>query len=122
MIDLADGATGGILVTEEILGGDVSNVIIVNGTTGYAVVSDAGWNNAVVRFNPANGNKTGTISGVENAAQFGLAWDGTYLYVGDRSATNPGLLIVDTSDNSIVSGPHDLGMPPNAIALLEVEE
>ncbi|MBN1306655.1 MAG: hypothetical protein JXA18_01970 [Chitinispirillaceae bacterium] len=122
VIDLAAGATDGILVTEAALGGDVSNVIIVNSTTGYAVVADASWTNAVVCFNPTDGNRHGTIAGVENAAQFGLAWDGTYFYVGDRSAANPGLLIVDTSDNSVVSGPHDLGMPPNAIALLEVEE
>lgn len=122
VIDLSSNTADGVLINENKLGGDVSNVLIFNDTKGYAVVAGADWTNSVVCFNPANGKVRTTLPDVANAAQFGLATDGTYLYVGDRSATDPGLLVFDPSDNSLVSGPHDLGMPPNAIALLEVEE
>jgi hypothetical protein len=121
VIDLTDEASEGVLVNEEALGGNVGNVIVVSETRGYAVVSGADWSNAIVPFDPATGAVGQPLAFVDNAAQYGLAYDGTHLYVGDRSTSDPGLLVVDPSNNSRVSGPHDLGMPPNAIALLEVE-
>ena len=122
VIDLSTGDTEGVLVDESDLEGDVSNVIVISATRGYVIVAGADWSNSVVPFNPTTGSVGKPLDDVDNAAAFGLAYDGTNLYVGDRSATDPGLLVIDPDDNSVISGPHDLGMPPNAIALLEVEE
>jgi len=122
VVNLLTDETEGVLMNETELAGDVANVIIISDTQGYAIVTGADWSNSVVPFNPASGSVGTALADVDNAAACGLAYDGTNLYVGDRSSTNPGLLVIDPSDNSIASGPHDLGMPPNAIALLEVEE
>ncbi|MFW6255095.1 MAG: YncE family protein [Chitinivibrionales bacterium] len=122
VIDLSSNQTEGVLVTEEELEGDVSDVFIFDDTRGYAVVAGANWSNSVICFDPSDGSIIETLSSVDNAAMAGLASDGTYLYVADRSSETPGLLIFDPDDNSLVSGPHDLGMPPNAIAYLDTEE
>jgi hypothetical protein len=60
------------------------------------------------------------VDSLENAFG-GVAYDGTYLYVGDQSLTDPGIVVIDPSDNSKVSGPHDMGMPPSSLAILRAE-
>ncbi|MBD3321868.1 MAG: hypothetical protein GF350_12300 [Chitinivibrionales bacterium] len=119
VIDLTADSTRGILVDETALGGDVSNVIVISSSRAYAVVGGSDYKNSVVPFDPGTGQVDTKVASVGNAAIFGLAHDGTYLYVADRDMAASGILVIDPADNSLVSGPHSTGIPPNAIAFVE---
>jgi hypothetical protein len=57
------------------------------------------------------------VQNIDNAFG-GLTFDGQLLYVGDRSLTKPGIVVIDPVDDSKKSGPFDMGLPPNALAVL----
>jgi hypothetical protein len=82
--------------------------------------NDFNFSTVVKECNPSTGDVGATIESV-NDAFGGMAYDGTYLYIGDRSTTDPGVVVIDPSDNSKVAGPIDVGsLPPSAIAVLKV--
>jgi len=49
----------------------------------------------------------------------GLADNGARLYVGDRSIVNPGIVVIDPSDHSIVGGPIPVGLPPSDLVYID---
>ncbi len=118
VIDLTNDTSMGTLCAESTLGGDVSNVLVVSDTKGYCVVAGADFANAVIPFDPSTGAIDSALGAVKNAAQLGLAYDGVHVYIGERGAPS-GLIIIDPANNSLVSGPHWLGLPPNAITIVK---
>ena len=108
----------GFIITENDLGGDVGDVVIVDGIKGYVVVG--GFNpNKVAVFDAAGGIKTGDlITGLSFIPDLALD-SAKRLLVPDRTLTNPGIRIYDTfTDTEVTPGPINVGLPPNAIVNL----
>ncbi|MBD3391983.1 MAG: hypothetical protein GF418_07915 [Chitinivibrionales bacterium] len=121
-IDVSTNMREGLVISERKLGGNITKVVMVSGTKGYVAVAQADFTTRVVEFDPSEGTKEGTISGIDDAFG-GIAYDGTYLYVGDRSLSDPGVIVIDPSDNSTVAGPIDVGsLPPFDLAVLTIVE
>jgi len=109
----------GVILTEQALGGDVSDVVLAPGGAGYVVVLDAAiWPNnfaRLVRFDEPTGAVTDTLfrqtsgmgsslAGIELNRQLEL-------YLCDRDLTQPGVRIYDTTTDSQVAFV-DVGLPP----------
>jgi len=119
-IDLVSGTSIGLVVEESALNGDVSDVIVIGATKGYAIVAGADYNNSLIEFNPSDKTVGSKVDAVVNAS--GLAYDGTNVYVGDRDVSNPGLVVINPEDNTQAGPRHDVGLPPNGVAILELDE
>jgi hypothetical protein len=102
----------GLIISENDLGSDVGDVVIVDGLKGYVVVG--GFDpNGVAIFDVATGAKTGDL--ITNLSFIpGLTLDSSKrLLVPDRALTNPGIRIYDTfTDQEITTDPIDVGLPP----------
>lgn len=119
-IDPATGTAEGHFVTEEDLGGDINDFVIVSGSRGYAVVSDADFNNSVVRFNPSNGQMQATLtSGPAFIPDIEYDASTDQLFVASQDFSNPGIRIFAADDSEVTSSPIDTGLPPFNINFLE---
>ncbi|MBN1761082.1 MAG: hypothetical protein JW863_22325 [Chitinispirillaceae bacterium] len=125
-IDCSTDRNEGVVVEEETFGGDISTLVMISETQAYVAVgmydADFNFSTVVKECNPSTGTVGETVESVEDAFG-GMAYDGTHLYIGDRSPTDPGVVVIDPSDNSKVAGPIDVGsLPPSALAVLKVSE
>jgi hypothetical protein len=101
-VDAVNQELGPFIITEEQLGGDVTDFVIFSATIGYAVISKADFTNAVVRFNPATGRLTQTVLNADFIADIELN-DRDELYVSDRSSGSLGVRIFAASDGSEIT-------------------
>lgn len=107
------------IVTEAVLGGDVTDFVIASNRVGYAVISKSGSTNAVVQFDPDNGTFTRTILNADFIADIELN-DRDELYVSDRTTGVEGVRIFDADDGTeITTTPIDVGQPPNEIVFVK---
>ncbi|MBD3239072.1 MAG: hypothetical protein GF331_00695 [Chitinivibrionales bacterium] len=125
-IDPSTNTNMGVVVGEESFGGSITTLKAVNATQAYVYVgkSDAEFNywTELVEIDLGDGAVGDKVEGVDDAFG-GIAYDGHYLYVGDRSTSDPGVVVIDPSDNSTVAGPIDVGaLPPSSIAVITVQE
>ncbi|MBD3347317.1 MAG: hypothetical protein GF401_19855 [Chitinivibrionales bacterium] len=121
-INLSTNTNEGIVVSESLFTGDITTLKIISQEKAYVCngTTDENFNfsTSLVECNLTAGTVGNAVAGIDDAFG-GIAYDGTYLYVGDRSATAPGVIVIDPSDNSTVAGPIDVGaLPPNSLALL----
>lgn len=118
VIDCVTDSCEGIVIMEAAVQGDFSDVLVVDQTRGYAVVTDANaqYNNAVYTFNPQTKTVGQKLSFISNAS--GLAFDGDFVYIGDRNLSRPGIYVINPVDNSIVGGPYNTGLLPVVISVL----
>lgn len=118
-VDVETDEASGFFVTEEDLGGDVTDFVIVSPRRGYAVISNADFTNDVVAFDPESGERTATIlSESDFVADIELD-DRDELFVADRQATRPGIRIFRASDGTeLTEATIDLGLPPVEIVFL----
>lgn len=107
-------------VEENVLGGDVSDVLIISESKGYAIVSDINYTNTLVTFNPATGEKITVITAGGTPSDF--LFDDGKLYIASRAFSAHGIIVLDTNTDTVISGPHALGLPPNKIAMLNLGE
>lgn len=119
-VDLVTGNYLKVVVEESVLGGNVSDVLIISESKGYAIVADAMYVNFLISFNPATGDVISKIDAGGVPSDFLL--DDGKLYIASRSEKEHGIIVLDTQTDSRISGPHDLGLPPNRIALLKLGE
>lgn len=126
-IDLGSDSYLGVIIEEARFGSNISNIVMISSTKGYVGVSR---NNAdsteywteLVEFDPSTGTVGLKIANIDDASG-GEVYDGFYLYVGDRSKTNPGVVVINPTDNSKVAGPIILGPePPSSIAVRTVSQ
>ncbi|HXJ36419.1 MAG TPA: hypothetical protein VMS22_20475 [Candidatus Eisenbacteria bacterium] len=106
-------AEGRFFVTEDQLGGNVTDFVLVSATKGYAVVQAADLRNRLVAFDP-----TSTTPPVQLFARDGflpdvaLAPDGL-LWLADQSRPSYGIRIFDPATGAQVTrDPIDVGLPP----------
>ncbi len=104
----------GFLLTESAAGGDINDVVLFSPTTGYAVVTDAGFDNILVRFDPSTGALTDTLYAPAGYVLADLEISpGGELFLCDRTATDPGIRIYDAASGApAAGGTIDVGLPP----------
>lgn len=111
----------GFLMTEEALGGNITDFAIVSASKGYALVSDGEFNTKVVPFSGgAVGAPLVEADSLEGFLAFIELNSRGELYVGDRSVNHPGLWVIDTeTDLLLTSSPLDVGLLPVDIVFVE---
>jgi hypothetical protein len=120
-VSLTTNTSSGVIVSESAFPGDMSQMVLVSPTRGYVEVSKSlgtrFWTE-VVAFSPTTGVVGYTLNGIEDAFG-GLLYDGIFLYIGDRSAKSPGVIVIDPADNRRIAGPLRFGAePPVSLAIL----
>ncbi|MDG2307573.1 MAG: hypothetical protein P8R42_23550 [Candidatus Binatia bacterium] len=119
-IDPVTATAEGHFITEAELGGNIVDFTLVSDTRGYAVVSDADFNNSLVRFNPSTGELVSTLA--TGAAylpdvEYDLVTD--QLFLASQDFTNPGIRVFAADDSEVTSSPIDTGLPPFNINFIE---
>jgi hypothetical protein len=127
IIDPESLESKGVLVTEEDLGGDVSDVVPAPGGGGYAVVLEAvpwpGNFARLVRFDEATGAVTDTL--FQQTSGYGSSLAGIELnrqrelYLCDRDLAQPGVRIYDTMTDTEIAFV-DVGLPPYDIVFTQI--
>ncbi|UCE03484.1 MAG: hypothetical protein JSW67_04645 [Candidatus Latescibacterota bacterium] len=111
----------GFFITESALGGDLSAFRLWSDCSGYAVLTDAGFNTKLTRFDWCSGNVSQEclatsgfrISDVE------IAVDGT-IVITDRDLATPGVRVFQAPGCAeMTPSPLGFGLPPQDIALVE---
>ncbi len=113
-IDPATLCSTGFMLTEAEAGGDINDVAVFSATTGYAVVTDASFNNLLVRFDPSTGELTDTLYTPDGYVLSDIEISpGGELFLCDRTATNPGIRIYNAVTGlETTEDPIDVGLPP----------
>jgi hypothetical protein len=113
--DPMTGSSAGVVVSEEALGGDLSDWIVTAGGPGFALVTVGFATDRIVRFQPVSGLVD--PEPVVEAAGYSLAGlvdlgDGR-IAVGDRTAGASGIRVFDASTKTeLTAAPIDVGLPP----------
>lgn len=120
-VDLAGATAEGFVVTESDLGGNITDVVIVDATHAYAIVLDRIGASRVVRFDPTTRQVTATLADADEfLVDIELGPDGTTLYLTDRTLRRPGIRrFAITDDRELEPSPIDTGLPPFDIAFVE---
>jgi hypothetical protein len=108
-------------VTEDALGGNVTDFVIASPAKGYAIVFVPGNppRNLLVAFDPATGAPLGRLlTRPVLLPDIALAPDGT-LWLADRTRPRPGIRIFDVAtDRPLTRQAIDVGLRPFAIGFL----
>jgi hypothetical protein len=111
-------------ITEDALGGDITDFEIVSSTKGVAVISDASFRNAVMTFNPSTGQRIGTLIAPASTFIPHLVLNSRnelYMAVRDLNTPTPGVRVFDAvTDRDLVPGTLNVGqLPPIWTVFLE---
>jgi DNA-binding beta-propeller fold protein YncE len=120
-VDLASGTAGGFVVSEQELGGDVTDFVIVSDHLAYATINRSGFTNALISFDPTTRQVLATHHESNTYTLFDLELnDRGELYLADRSRRTAGLRVFRAADGAaLVDGTMNLGLPPFEILFLE---
>ncbi len=118
-IDLSTDTDIGSIVGESAFSGDIASIIVVSDTEGYAVISTPAFTTEVHSFNPETKTAGQTLAGIDAPCSGHLAFDGIYVYVGDRSNSTPGIVVIDPKTNEKVGTTKNVGLPPNSLARIQ---
>jgi len=118
-VDPVTRTARGFFVSEDDLGGSVTDFVIVSGTKGYAIVLDAALHNLLVAFDPSHQQPPRRLlTRTEFLPDIALAPDGM-LWLADRTLTAPGIRIFSPSDDrELTARPIDVGLPPFALGFV----
>lgn len=122
VIDLATQRALGYVVTEEDLGGNITDVAFAGGGRGYAIVLDAQFNNLLVQFDMAAPQEITSLFASDSFLP-DLEYDSVQdqLYLVDRSVLQPGIHIFRGSDGAeLTPEPVSTGLPPTGILLFDL--
>jgi hypothetical protein len=107
-------AEGRFFATEDDLGGNVTDFVLVSATKAYAIVQTAALQNRVVAFDPTQPATTARTLLARDGflPDIALAPDGL-VWIADQSRPSYGIRILDpATDTFVVSKPIDTGLPP----------
>jgi flagellar hook capping protein FlgD len=106
-------ASAGVAVSEDALGGDLTDFAWDGPERSYAIVNDASFNTSLVSFDATTGKKLGTLF---SPGGFSLADcevnDRGELYVCDNDFLSPGVFVYSTATGLRIAGPLGTGLPP----------
>jgi hypothetical protein len=108
----------GFIIDEADIGGDIGDVAIVD-DKGYVVYGGFG-DNTVAIFDTTTGDKSGDLTISSPFIPSLAADDQGRLFVPDRTDTDPGVRVYDTTtDTEITANPINVGLPPNVLRVYE---
>jgi hypothetical protein len=110
----------GFFVTEDDLGGNVTDFVLVSASKAYAVVQARDLKNRLVAFDPSHpaGSVATILSRDGFVPDIALAPDGT-LWIADQARPTYGVRILDTAtDELLTSRPINVGLPPFSLGFL----
>ena len=116
-IDLASGQSQGFVITEQQIGGEVTDFVFTADDGGYAILSRPDFSNALVRFSLADGHAseplaTGSLSDIELN-------DRGELFLADRDLSRPGVRIWRSGDGvEVTAAPLSVTLPPFSIVFV----
>lgn len=118
-VDTETQAAQGFFITEEDLGGDIVDFVMVTDDTGYAVLSLSDFTNSVVAFDASSREITATLIAGESISDIELN-DRGQLFVAQRTPQSPGIRIFDirNGNTEITAQPLGLDLPPFDILFL----
>lgn len=120
-IDPATLTTGGFFATEDGLGGNVTDFVVVSATKGYAIVLDDALQNRLVAFDPRTGGLTRRVYASPQYLSSVVAAPDGMIWLTDRALTGagPGIRIFDpATDRQTTRAPIAVGLPPFSIGFL----
>jgi hypothetical protein len=110
----------GFFVTEDDLGGNVTDFVLVSASKAYAVVQARDLKNRLVAFDPSRpaGSATTIFSRDGFVPDIALAPDGM-LWIADEARPSVGVRILDpATDTMVTARPIDVGLPPFSLGFL----
>lgn len=122
-VDLSLDTCLGTVITETALSGNCGSLVMISTAKGYVAVSKYNQSGTkfwteLVSFNPGAKSVGSRVRGIEDAFG-GLVYDGYYLFVGERSKTNPGIAVVNTDENAAIGSIRGVGLPPSSLTMLD---
>jgi len=113
-VDPATRSVSGFLVTEQDLGGNVTDVVVIDEHRAYAIVLDESARSRVVRFDPTTRQVAATLAaGDEFLVDIERGPDGGTLYLTDRTLRRPGIRrFAIADDTELPPSPIDTGLAP----------
>jgi hypothetical protein len=127
-IEAIDPATNTLdpdfVIGETAIGGDITHFQVVSATKGFAVITDTGFQNALVSFNPRTGERLATLLDPPPNTflpYFAINSLGElYLTLAGETTPTRGVKIFDTeTDADLTATPIDVGLPPTFVLFLE---
>ena len=122
IVDTAANRSLGLAVSEEDLGGDITSMVLVDGSRGYAVVADENFANSVRPFDLSSGAVGEPLENISGGFIPHLAVDGGRLIVADRGSWDDpdaaGLKLYDAAAGAFLAGPVNTGLPPMHVVVL----
>ncbi|MBW2261527.1 MAG: hypothetical protein JRG91_06085 [Deltaproteobacteria bacterium] len=118
MVDLDTMQAEGFVVTEESLGGDITDIVLVNDHLGYATVNTLAFEALLVRFDPSDGTVEAdpVLEGAGyTLVDMTLTDDGKLLVV-DRTTEASGVQVIEAASGEVITRLH-VGMAPSTICL-----
>jgi len=105
--------TAETVVAESAFGGDLGDICFYDPTHAWALVSDAGFNTNLYRFDPSD------FGAAPELVLAGAGWIytdleayGTNLFLADQSYGAAGVRVLDGATGDLLAGPLNLGLPP----------
>jgi DNA-binding beta-propeller fold protein YncE len=113
-VDLASGSASGFLVSEQDLGGDITDFALVEDRLAYAIVNRPGFSNALISFDPTTGKVLATHHTSTGYTLFDIELNARgELFLADRFRRAPGLRIFRAADGApLIDSVLTLGLPP----------
>ena len=119
-VDLEHQQAEGFFITEQDLGGDITDFVLVSEHLAYALISRPGFTNALIAFDPSTRQVTNTLRDVDGYTLFDIELnDRGELFLGDRARNQSGVRIFRASDGMpLVDTPLNLILPPFEIVFV----
>jgi len=114
VVDLVEMRAGGFVVTEAALGGDITDVVVVDERIAYATVAGIDGRDRLVGFDPSDGSVGGAVLEGEGFTLLQMADSGGRILVVDRSLSSAGLAVVEGGE---VTGRIVVGMAPFSVCV-----
>jgi DNA-binding beta-propeller fold protein YncE len=119
-IDLRTHRPEGYFITEEDLGGDVVDFVLISDRLAYALVSRASFDTVLVSFDPSTAQVLDTVLAVDGFTLLDIEVnDRGELFVTDRARAQDGIRIYRAADGApLTSTPLDVGLAPFEVLFL----
>lgn len=120
-IDPVTLAAEGFFVTEADLGGNATDVVLIDAHHAYAILLDEVGRSRVVRFDPTTRQVTATLVAADDfLVDIELGPDRQTLYLTDRTLRHPGIRrFAIADDTELAPSPIDTGLPPFDVVFVE---
>ncbi len=116
-IDAAALVSTGVVASEDSLGGDVLDIAWHDDDRAYAIVSNASFDNSLIRWSPVSGRRTATLfsPGGFTLSDAEVTPDGTEVWVCHSAFLTPGVRVFSTATGASIASPITCTLPPQGM-------